>query len=222
MELSYGFFRDIKDTLANIDVARMWMEDLTLKGNLSEIAKSLEQIKSQASRGRKSIDKFLGFIRHGEPMIMEINVNDVLNDLIEILTKELDFKRIKVKRDYQDHLPSVRSDPSKLHQVFQNIVLNAVTAIGKDGEIIFATRARPNGVTVTITDDGPGIPEENMEKIFEPLFTSKQEGAGLGLPICLDILEKLGGTISARSESGKGASFIVELPLRIKSSLCAW
>ncbi|MBW1703439.1 MAG: hypothetical protein JRJ50_15275, partial [Deltaproteobacteria bacterium] len=179
MELSYGFFREVKDNLANIDVR---------------------------------------FISPGEPVIMEVNTNKILDDLLEFLSSELYFKNIRVKRDYEDHLPGIRSDHSKLRQVFQNLVLNAVSAVEKDGEISLTTRAGQNGITVTIADDGPGIPEEKIEKIFDPLFTTKPEGTGLGLSICLNILHKLGGNISVKSEPGKGASFVIELPFQFKPS----
>ncbi len=215
MELSYGFFREIKDNLANIDVATTWIHDLT---RVDEIEKSLDQIKSEVLRSRKSIDKFLRFIRPSHPVITEVNINEILDDLLEFLVSELDFKNIKVKRDYQDHLPIIRSDNSKLRQVFQNIVLNAVSAVEKDGEISLTTNADRNGVTVTVADNGPGIPEENIDQVFDPLFTTKPEGTGLGLSICLNITQKLGGSISVRSEAGKGASFIIQLPFQFKLS----
>ena len=102
--------------------------------------------------------------------------------------------------------------------MFQNIVLNAVSAIGEDGEISLTTRADENGVTVTVADNGPGIPEENIDRVFDPLFTTKPEGSGLGLAICLNILQCLGGSISVGSEAGKGASFIIQLPYQFKLS----
>ena len=213
MELSYGFFSEIKDNLANIDVATTWIHDLT---RVDEIEKSLDQIKSEVLRSRKSIDKFLRFIRPGHPVITEVNINEILDDLLEFLSSELHLKNIKVKRDYQDQLPGIRSDQSKLRQVFQNIVLNAVSAVEKDGEISLTTSADKNGVTVTVVDNGPGIPEENIDKIFDPLFTTKPEGSGLGLAICLNILQRLGGGISVRSEEERGASFIIKLPFKFK------
>ena len=216
MELSYGFFRGIKDNLANIDVATTWIQDLSREGSLDEIEKSLDQIKSEVSRSGKSIDKFLRFIRPGHPVITEVNINEILDDLLEFLVSELDFKNIKVKRDYQDHLPIIRSDNSKLRQVFQNIVLNAVAAVEKDGEISLTTSADKNGVTVTVADNGPGIPEENIGQVFDPLFTTKPEGTGLGLSICLNITQKLGGSISVSSKPKRGASFIIQLPFQFK------
>jgi two-component system NtrC family sensor kinase len=216
MELSYGFFREIKDNLANIDVATTWIQDLSREGSSHEIENNLDQIKSEVLRSRKSIDKFIRFVRPGHPVITEVNINEILDDLLEFLVSELDFKNIKVKRDYQDHLPIIRSDNSKLRQVFQNVVLNAVSAVEKDGEISLTTSADKNGVTVTVADNGPGIPAENIDQVFDPLFTTKPEGTGLGLSICLNITQKLGGSISVRSEAEKGASFIIQLPFQFK------
>ena len=218
MEMSYGFFREINDALANIDVTATWIQDLIREGGLNEVEESLDQIKSEVSRTRKEIDKFVRFISPGEPVIMELDINGILDDLLEFLSSELHFKNIKVKQDYQDRLPCIRSDRSKLRHVFQNIVLNAISAVEKDGEINFTTRAGQSGVIVTITDDGPGIKKENIEKVFDPLFTTKPEGTGLGLPVCFNILGKLGGSISVKSEPEKGSSFIVELPFQFKFS----
>jgi len=214
MEMSYGFFREIKDTLANMDVAAAWVQDVGRKRDLDGIDESVDQIKSEVSRCRKSIDKFLRFIRPGEPIITEIGINKTLDDLLGFLSSELHFKGIQVKLDYQDDLPPIRSDRSKLRQVFQNVVLNAISAIEKDGEITISTRAGDKTVIVTVTDNGPGISRENMEKIFDPLFTTKKDGTGLGLSICSEILGKLGGNISARSEPGRGASFVIEIPFQ--------
>jgi len=219
MEMSYGFFREISDTLANIDVTARWIGDLTQEGNLNEIRENLDQIKSQVSRSQKAIDKFVRFIRLGDPVVMEVYINEILDDLLEFLSSELRFRNIRLKLDYQDPLPPIRSDRSKLRQVFQNLILNAISAIEKDGEISIKIRADENVVTVTVADNGPGIHEENIDKIFDPLFSTKPQGTGLGLPICLDILGKLGGSISVESNPGEGgAAFIVELPFQFRSS----
>ncbi len=141
-----------------------------------------------------------------------MKVQDLLDEIIELLDRELHFNRITVKRDYQDLLPSVQSDPSQLRQVFQNLILNAVTAIGKEGVITLTAQGSEERVSIAIADTGPGIPRERLERIFDPLFTSKPDGTGLGLSIGAGILRKLGGKISVKSEMGKGAVFTVEIP----------
>lgn len=223
MASSMEVFHEINDPLANIDIEASWIQDLmqkdlTQEKNLKEIRASLSHIKSEVMRGRKISDKLLRVTRHTGPIIREISINDVLDDVLELLDRELHFNNISVKRDYQDDLSPVRSDPSQVHQVFQNLIINAMNAIQRNGEIILTTRMSEDGVQATVTDDGPGIREENIEQVFEPFFTTRPggRGTGLGLSICRSILERLGGRISVRSEPGKGASFTVELPWQVK------
>jgi len=217
MELCLGFFYEIKDVLVNINVTAELLEDQLKAEKTNEIETGMEQISSQVLRGRTQLDKFIRFIRASDPIIIEINVNDMLDDLLYFMQKELEFFNIQIVRDYKVQIPFIRNDRGKLRQVFQNIVLNAVSAIEKDGVIILKTSSDHKRVTVTISDNGPGIPPENLEKIFESLYSSKPEGTGLGLSICRDILTKLGGTISVTSKEAKETSFIVDLPLPIKS-----
>lgn len=224
MQLASGFVREINDTLVNIDVAAEWIRDLIQKDlaqrkNVTEMKEGLNQIKSEVSRGRKATDRILRITRGTLPIIRDLKVNDVLNDLLELMDRELRSNHIRVRRDYQDDIPSIRSDRSRVSQVFQNLILNAMAAIERDGEIQVRTRRRENGVTVTVTDNGPGIPKEYIEEIFDPLSTTNRKTAGgLGLSICVRALEKLGGRISVQSEVGKGSSFVVELPFQMKSS----
>lgn len=216
IDLSHGFFSEINDTLANIDIAAAWIKDSAVKGDLEEIARNLDQIRSQVSRSRRSIDAFIGFVKPDEAAITDVNVNELLNDLVEFLSTEIRLKKIRIKKYYEDNLPNIRSDRSKLRQVFLNVVLNAISAVEKDGEISLKTHAVKNGVEITIVDNGPGIPEEHLESIFDPLFSTKPEGAGLGLSIGVNILQKLGGHISAKNEPGQGAAFTVELPFHME------
>jgi two-component system NtrC family sensor kinase len=214
MELSYGFFFEIKDTLANIDTAAACIQDLVQKDHPAGIAESLAQIRSETARSRASIDKFMRFTRMTDPMIQELKVNEVLDDLMAFLDKELRLSNIGVIRNYADSIPGIRSDPFELRQVFQNLILNAIDAIQNNGEITLTTRRQGDEVVVTVADSGPGIPEEHLPKIFEPLFTTKPGGTGLGLAICADILERLGGRIRVHNSPGGGACFVVTLPIR--------
>ncbi|MBU2498460.1 MAG: hypothetical protein KKE57_06145 [Proteobacteria bacterium] len=217
MKLASGFVQEIGDTLSNIDLVLNWMEelshrDLAKESNRQEIRESLSQIKSEVARTRTATDKFFKATRPSMPIIGDVNVNNLLDDILELLDRELHFNRIAVKRDYREPLQLIRSDPSQLRQVFQNLIFNAITAIRKDGEITLETRTGEEGVTVQVKDTGPGIPQEMVDKIFDPLYTTKPDGTGLGLSITAGILQKLGGRISVKSGPGKGATFIVELP----------
>lgn len=219
MQLASGFAREINDTLSNIDLVSSWIQELSEKDlsreeNRHQIKESLNQIKSEVARTRRITDTFFKATQRTPPMIRELKANEILDEILELLHRELHFKRISVRREYDEELPLVRSDASQLRQVFQNLILNAVTAVDKEGTIVLKTAAEGNRVKVTVKDSGPGIPQEYIGKIFDPLFTTKPEGTGLGLSISADILKKLGGRISVESEPGKGASFTVELPLQ--------
>ncbi len=224
MELAGGFVREINETLSNIDLVIDWLgelshRDLSKEANRQELRDSLSQIQAEVSRTRKATDRFFKATQPSLPMISDVRIHDILNEIIELLDRELHFNRIAIKRQYQEAPPVIRSDPSQLRQVFQNLILNAITAIKKDGEITLQVRAESEGVSVSVSDSGHGIPKDMQEKIFDPLFTTKPDGAGLGLSVSVGILEKLGGKISVRSEPGKGATFAVVLPYRFKPPL---
>ena len=223
MKIASGLIRDIKDNLSNIDMVATWVEelmhkDLSQEDNRTEIAESLKQIKSEVSRTRQGAEKFLKATRPTMPLIQEVRMNDLLNDILDLLDRELHFNRITVRKDYADGLPAIKSDPSQLRQVFQNLMLNAVAAIQKEGQITLTTQVDRGGIKVSVEDNGPGIPGDIMDKIFDPLFTAKPDGTGLGLSISAKIVEKLGGRISVESDPGKGARFTVNLPSSFKTA----
>jgi two-component system, NtrC family, sensor kinase len=220
-KLADGFVRETSDTLSNIDLITKWIEelsrrDLSEESNLQEMRESLKQVGGEISRTRKSAERFLKATRPSMPVIEEVRVNDILDEIVELMDRELHFNRITVRREYPESPPVIRSDTSQLRQVFQNLILNAVTAVRKDGEIALQVRSEPEGVSVSVSDTGPGIPKDMEAKIFDPLFTTRPDGTGLGLAVGAGIVEKLGGRISLKSEPGKGATFTVELPGRIK------
>jgi two-component system NtrC family sensor kinase len=222
MHLAAGIIRDLNDTLSNIDLVTSWLEDmshrnLTKEENLGEMRESLGQIKAEVSRARKTTEKFSKATRRSLPMIKEMNMNDFLDEILDLLDREIHFNKISIARDYEESLPVVRSDPSHLRQVFQNLILNAITAIRREGEITLSTRGYGKGVTVSVKDTGPGIPADMIGKIFDPLYAAKPDGTGLGLSISAGIIQKLGGRIWVASEPGQGATFTVTLPYEFKA-----
>jgi two-component system NtrC family sensor kinase len=217
VKLASGFVREVNETLSNMDLVLSWVDDLA-QGDLSgeetrtEVRESLKQVRSELARARRATDRFLKSTRSSLPIIREVRLQDLLDEIIELLDGELHFNSITVKREYQDPLPPVQSDPSQLRQVFQNLIVNAVTAIGQDGVITLTAQGSEERVTIEVGDTGPGIPKGKLDEIFDPLFTSKPDGTGLGLSIGAGVLKKLGGKISVKSEVGKGSVFTVEIP----------
>jgi two-component system, NtrC family, sensor kinase len=217
MNLAPGIVQEMNDTLSNIDLVSSWVQDLSHRNlgkeeNLLELRESVRQIKQEVARARKTTEKLVKATRRNIPVIREIDMNALLEEILELLDRELRFNGIKVERNFEKSLPTIRSDPSLVRQVFQNLILNAVTAIRRDGRITLTTCGWEGGVTVDVADTGPGIPEEIKSRIFDPLYTARPDGSGFGLSIGASILQKLGGRISVRSEPGKGAMFTVELP----------
>ncbi|MCF8077951.1 MAG: hypothetical protein K9K88_01595 [Desulfobacterales bacterium] len=212
MELSLGFFQEAKETFSNIDLAATILEEQIQNESNQEAGEELAQIRGEVIRGKSAVERLLRYIRPEAPLLQPVDVEEVIDDLFGILDRELRFRSIEVEKDFPPDMPKVNTDRSKLRQVFQNIVLNAVDAVDRNGHLRVIADLLPNTVAVRIEDDGPGIAESDMEKIFEPLWTTRHQGTGLGLPICRDILTKLGGRISVSSVRGRGTTVTVELP----------
>jgi len=217
--LAQGQLLDLKDQLVNLHSACQWAGELSRRPSLSaddrqEVQAILNQVKEMLRHAAGTVDRCLDLAKPPEvPLPLDVNLNQLLDDLVTLLSRELHLNRIRITRRYQNPLPPVRCEPTALRQVFQNLLLNALTAIGADGDIELSTSVDEGSVKATISDSGPGIPEHLLPKIFDPLFTTNPVGIGLGLTICRRILEEMGGTISARNETGQGAAFEVVLPL---------
>jgi two-component system NtrC family sensor kinase len=199
----------IKDLLA--------MEDVAGSENLQELADAVHKIEYHVVRGKKVIQRLLGFARRMELVAEQVNINTILDESLEFLKNEAIYRNIEIQTNYAPDLPLTTTDPTQLQQVFLNILNNSIDAIGKEGKIIIKTGvAEEKGLAIEIRDNGPGIPKEVLPKIFDPFFTTKVvgQGTGLGLSISYSIIEQLGGRIMVDSEEGKGTTFTIWLPVR--------
>jgi len=131
------------------------------------------------------------------------------------LRPQAEERGIDLAVEFSDALPEVEADADQLTQAFINLVINALQAASKGGHVIVRTAARKNDVTIEFIDDGNGIAPENQERIFEPYFTTRVDGSGLGLWITQQIVHAHGGTLNVESETGKGATFLLTLPVRL-------
>ncbi len=178
----------------------------------------MAKIEQYVVRAKTVTHRLLGFARRMEPVSEKVNINSVMDEAIDFLENESRYRSIDIQTDYYPNLPLTLSDSGQLQQVFLNILNNAIDAIGKDGEILIKTKhiAKNNEIAIAITDNGPGIPKDMLNKIFDPFFTTKEvgKGTGLGLSISYGIVEKLGGRIMVASEEGQGSTFTIYLPIR--------
>ena len=149
------------------------------------------------------------------PELEPVNVAAALDETVSFVEKELEASRIRLVREYSPDAPIVRSKLAQMQQVFLNLINNGLDAIGQDGELRLSVRTADGGVVVQVSDTGPGIPEKDLAKIFEPFFSTKrgdQHHTGLGLAICREIMQGLGGRISVESTPGTGTVFSLWFP----------
>jgi len=164
------------------------------------------------------INELLEFAKPSEPKLELENITTILDGMILLISTEAKKKQINVIKNYALDLPPVQIDREQIKQVFLNILLNAIEATPEDGSITVKTRSfmKPGGepyIQIEFTDTGFGIPPEKLEEIFNPFFTTKSAGSGLGLSISHQIIEDHKGYIHVESELTKGSSFFINLPL---------
>ncbi len=222
-KMAAGIAHEINNPLAVIGEKAGWMkdllgmEDVAGSENFQELMDAVNKIEYHVVRAKTVTHRLLGFARRMEPMIEGVNINEILDESIEFLKNEARYRNIEIQANYAPNLPLTTSDQAQLQQVFLNIINNGIDAIGKEGRIIITTgTTKNNEISIEISDNGPGIPKEVLQKIFDPFFTTKEvgKGTGLGLSISYSIIEKLGGRTMVASEIGKGTTFTIYLPVR--------
>jgi two-component system NtrC family sensor kinase len=180
----------------------------------------LDMIYKSALRCQKIVQSLLSFARRHQPERKPVSVNKLIEAVLEIVAYPLRTSNIEVATHFDPKLPVIMADEHQIQQVLLNIVNNARQAIEAhqpqpDGRIKISTEVCEPNVRVIVQDNGPGIPEENLRRIFDPFFTTKGvgKGTGLGLSLCYGIIKEHGGSIKPLSRPGKGATFIIELPI---------
>jgi signal transduction histidine kinase len=164
------------------------------------------------------IKNFLIFARGQKPEKQAIYINDIVEGVLRLRRSQMEKENIEVLLNLADDLPAIQGDVSQLQQVFLNIILNAEYFMYRGhrrGKLTVDTTLADGGIKVTIADDGPGIPPDRLNRVFDPFYTTKDvgEGTGLGLSICHGIVREHGGEIYAESVPCGGAAFTVELPV---------
>ena len=208
-ELSSRLAHDLRNPLSviknSIYVLEHHMEDV--KDDM--LKKYFEVLKEETERINHQINEVLGFIKTRELQISSINSSELLEKSIpEILPKNIEIS-------HSDNTIKINGDKELLLIVFRNLIQNAIQAIGhKNGKISIDCSEDEDWSIVKIIDDGPGIPEKIMNDIFEPLYTTKQEGTGLGLVTCKTVVEQHGGIIEVTNNPDKGVTFTVKIPKR--------
>ncbi|HEX5736212.1 MAG TPA: ATP-binding protein, partial [Blastocatellia bacterium] len=176
--------------------------------------KLLEKIHIQTLRASGIVNNLLNFSRTGDAQFREVDVNQVLDDTLQLLEPQLRGTSIEIVRHYGQSLPAAYGSASKLQQVFMNLILNARDAMPGGGRLTISTRPVDTSLVVDFRDTGVGIAPENIARIYDPFFTTKEvgQGTGLGLALSYGIIQEHGGRIFVESRPAEGAHFTIKLP----------
>lgn len=177
----------------------------------------VEKIAAQADRCRAIIRALLDFSRPHKPQKQPTSLNALLMESLRFMEGQALFMNITIETDLDPDLPAVMADPGQMQQVFINLIVNAAEAMEGDGRLSLTTRLDPSAefVDAVIRDTGPGIPDEDMDRVFDPFFSTKEamHGTGLGLAISHGIVRRHQGTIAITSELHEGTAFSIRLPV---------
>lgn len=175
--------------------------------------KYIHEIKRESKRCKKIVQDLLSYARTPRPSLEAIDLNDLLAQIVDFAANHTDMRRVTIKTEFTPDLPPVMLDGDQMRQVAINLILNAGGAMPDGGTLIVKTEPdNDNHVRIAFIDSGCGIPHENLEKIFEPFYTTKERGTGLGLAITRQIIEQHQGEIHIESEPGMGTKVFVTLP----------
>jgi two-component system NtrC family sensor kinase len=219
--LAAGVAHEINNPLAIINEKVGLIKDLfTIKEHYVKDEKLVmlaDSVIASVERCATIARRLLRFSRSEEINLRPIDLKETIHDVLGFLGKEAEYRSIAVSVDVPENLSKIESDSGRLHQIFLNIINNAFAAVEDGGHLDISVTQEEEFVRVTFTDDGCGIPEEDLDRVFEPFFSTKANrgGTGLGLSITSGLVQELGGRISVQSKVGEGTSFVVLLPFKI-------
>ncbi len=212
---------EIRNPLSSLDI-HVQLLDEDLGGSAPQLrehlAPRLEIIRGELHRLESIVDHFLRLAGPAALDLERVDLPRLANHVCELLRPEAAARAIELKNEMPPELPQVVADPVRLTQALLNLVINALQAVDRQGCIQLSAGLAGEAVVLTVRDNGPGIPPEKLASIFDPYFTTKPEGSGLGLWIAQQIVTAHGGSLQAQNHAAGGAVFTVVLPLKAKGA----
>jgi two-component system NtrC family sensor kinase len=219
--LAAGIAHEINNPLQMITSLAGWTKELLPDENpetvkhLNEYEETITKIQYHVKRAATVTHRLLGFSRKMTAEKEQVDINNLLDETISFLSNEAQNNSITIKQDMDTDLPRTMTDGPQLQQVFFNVLNNSIDAIGQDGTITITSHLDKSNIVIEMVDNGPGFSPEAMKKVFDPFFTTKEpgKGTGLGMSICYDIMQKLGGSIDIRNGQQRGAIVTLTVPV---------
>ncbi|MCB9058796.1 MAG: PAS domain-containing protein [Calditrichae bacterium] len=220
-ELSAGIAHEIRNPLAGIKTSAQVLEESFSPGDFR--AQLISRIVKEIDRSNKLLQRFFNFAKPSRPKPGFHQLQNIVDGVYLLLAPKMAKRKIKFHTSFDEHLPSIYIDESQFEQVILNLFLNAIDAMPDGGDLnvsavfdksIILNEApdNPGAIIIAVSDTGRGISPEKIEKIFNPFYTSKSDGVGLGLSISSRLLEENQSRIEVQSEPQKGATFTIYLP----------
>jgi len=216
-QLSAAIAHELNNPLAGMLIYTRLTKEKIAKGTIDreKLQSNLEKIESAIEYCNNIIQGLLDFARQTEPLLRPVTVGRAIDKAMSLAGHQIKMKTIDVSREDTPSQSLVVADFNQLVQVIINLIVNAIQAMKEGGKLTIKTSQDDSWVRINIADTGQGILSENMDKLFTPFFTTKEDvkGVGLGLAVSYGIIERHGGRIEVQSEVGKGSTFIIVLPV---------
>lgn len=213
--LAHELSQPLTAVRSNAQAARHLLNRTPL--DIAEMRAALDDVIRNSQRAGGVIDRLRALLRKESAAFQLVDINDVVRDVIDLANSEILSRRIRLDSRLSPVLPAVEGDRVQLQQVLLNLVLNACDAMSgaelNQRQLVLATNASDHFVQLAVSDSGPGIPEHQLEQVFEPFVTFRDKGLGLGLAISRSIVSDHGGSIRAENNEGRGATFRCLLPV---------
>ena len=181
--------------------------------DLEDAKESLREARNEVERLDSIINQFLKALRPAKLRLEPTQLRNVLEETLSFMQHEIKDRDVQVVCDWDDHLPLISADPAQLKQAFYNIIRNAIQAMAGGGTLTIQCCEADEEIVMRISDTGTGIEPENMSKLFQPYFSTKESGNGIGLMVVERVFREHGAKLSIESAGGKGTSFIISFPL---------
>ena len=214
--IAHEVSQPIAATVANAHAALRWLD--AQPPDQEEVRLALDDIIKDGKRAGDVIGHIRAIVRNVPPRHDRLDINEAILDVIDLTRSELVRKGISLQTEFARGLPSIRGDRIQLQQVILNLIMNAAEAMSDASEqsrdlLIATAEDKPGGVRVEVRDSGPGLSRESLERLFDPFYTTKRGGMGMGLSICRSIIEAHGGQVGATANVPRGATFHFTLPV---------